>query len=354
VREPTDAQQQPVGSDLDAYLRPFDREELLPIERVLLLARYLRLNGNVRYGVEVSQTPDDLGRRMLGTPRVVGSPFQYSALMALGASRLGVAARVVTGAQVGRRGVVDHGDVTSWVELQFADGTWRPLDPDRYVGSHVLADGSDATESDDADAFVRDQLQQAAKGRDKEIRLPEGAPITDGTAGDSSRSPWQVVLLLMGSLVALLLLALLLVPVVKLLRRVRRRRTSSWSAPYVNGWQEVLDAARDRGTPVPDTWSRVAQASRLGIEVDLARSADAAGIAAQPADAADGRAFWDTCMDLRRQLVREVDLRHRLWSYVNPASLLAGWARNRGRDDSVARQVRDEDRGARRQQPAGG
>ncbi|MDR7254555.1 hypothetical protein J2X46_003548 [Nocardioides sp. BE266] len=356
TQEATEDQRQPAGAFLDQYVKPFDRAEIRPIERVLLLARYLRLNGTTRFTGSSSQAPVDLGLRLLGSKDMSGTPFQYTAVMALGASRLGVPARVVTGAEPAPNGLVTYDDVTSWVELQFADGTWRPLDPQRYVGVHLVAEGdAGAGGAGDPGGFVEEQLEEAAKGKDKEIRIPRGTPIVlpEGTAVREPLSPWAVILRVVGGVLAGVLLALLLVPVVKLLRRGRRRRASSWSSPYVNGWQEVLDAARDRGTPVPDTWSRFAQATRLGAGLELARQADAAVFAAQPADVEEGRAFWDECQRLRRQLVREADAPRRVWAHLNPASLLAGWARNRSRQASATRQVRDEDRGARREQPAG-
>lgn len=356
TRVPTDEQRQPAGAFLDQYLAPFERAEIRPVERVLLLARYLRLNGATRFTGTSSQQPIDLGLRLLGAEQMSGTPFQYTAVMALGASRLGVPARVVTGAEPDDRGLVTYDDLTSWVELQFADGTWRPLDPQRYVGVHLATEDEGAVAAADAAAFVQKQLEAAAKGKDKEIRLPKGTRVTlpEGTAVREPLSPWDVIVRVLGGLVAAIVLALLLVPPAKTARRLQRRRASSWSAPYVNGWQEVLDAARDRGTPVPDTWSRVAQATRLGAGTDLARRADAAIFAADAADPGDARDYWDACQRLRRQLLREAEARHRMWAVFNPASLLAGRARNRSRAGSAGRhEVRDEDRGARRQQPAG-
>ena len=353
TREPTDDQRQDAGAFLDSYLQPFDRQELLPLERVLLLARYLRANGTLRRDDSVSQLPDDLGHRMLGSTRMSGSQFQYSALMALGASRLGVAARVVTGATPGRRGLVDYGDVLSWVELQFADGTWRPLDPSRYVGSRIAEEGTEAPDPASADDFVQDQIDKAAEGRDKEIRPPEGSVNPDGTPKEQPLSTWQLVLRVVGVGAGLALLALLLVPVATLVRRRRRRRTSSWSGVYVNGWQEVLDAALDRGTPVPEQWSRVAQATELGVGADLARRADEAVFAPEQGTPEDGAAFWDACQELRRTLLAQADRRHRWSSAFNPASLLAGWARSRAGGASDAGQVGHEDRRPRREQPAG-
>ena len=353
TREPGDEQRQPAGAFLDRYLRPFDREELLPLERVLLLARYLRANGTVRLTDGFDQSPATLGRRMLGARGLTGTPFQYSALMALGASRLGVAARMVTGAEPDRRGRVDYGDVTTWVELQFADGTWRPLDLERYLGSRVARTGQEPPAGQDPGDFVESTLDAAAKGRDREIRLPEGTN-PDGTAAEPQPAAWKVLLAGLGVLTAFALVLLALVATAKMLRRVRRRRTSSWSGIYVNGWQEVLDAARDCGTTVPDGWSRVAQARMLGAGLELARRADAAVFAPGATEVGDGREFWGACQGLRRELLAQADARHRWWARFTPASLLAGWARSRNRKGwSASGDVRHEDRRPRRQQTAG-
>ena len=141
TREATDDQRQPEGAFLDQFLRPFERTELAPMQRVLLLARYLRLNGAVRLTGPSSQEPIDLGLRLLGSDRIIATPFQYSAVTALGASRLGVPARVVVGARAGQQGIVLQTDVFSWVEVQLADGTWRALDPERYTGVHRTGRG---------------------------------------------------------------------------------------------------------------------------------------------------------------------------------------------------------------------
>jgi hypothetical protein len=343
----TDDQRQPDGAFLDQFLVPFDRAELEPLDRVLLLARYLRQNGEVRVTGGSSQKPVDLGLRLLGADRIAATPFQYSAVTALGASRLGVPARVVVGAEPGRRGVVTQGDVVSWVELQFADGTWRTLEPDRYTGVHPYSEDESDDDRLGAPGWVKDELELD----EDEIKIPKGADIElspDAVIGDES-DPWSVVALGAAGLVGLALLALLAVPGAKALRRSRRRRTSSWSGLYVNGWQEVLDAALDLGTPVPDGWSRLAQATSLGVGRSLAQQADAAVFAPVAPPAEEGREFWDACQQVRSDLVTTAGRRRRVWSSFNPSSLMAGWARGR----RSAQQVRHEDRGARRQQAAG-
>lgn len=324
----TEEQRQIEGAFLDTYLKPFDREELLPIERVLLFARYLQVNGATRLTGSSSQAPVDLGLRMLGSRDMIGTPFQYAALMALGASRLGVPARVVTGAEPDDKGVVEYTDVTEWVELQFADGTWRTLDQTRYTGTRPFTDRRDR---EAADAFVAAAMEQAALGKDRELRIPKGAKVELGPDSviEFPLSTEQKVRRVVAVLLGVLLLVLVPVPSAKLLRRARRRRTSSWSAVYVNGWQEVIDAARDRGTPIPDAWSRVSQAKKLGMGLELARRADTAVFAPHPSEAEDGQDYWDACQELRGKVASEAEGLRRWLAPLNPESLLAGLQRRR-------------------------
>lgn len=347
----TAGQRQPQGMFLDQFLASFDRSELKPLQRVLLMARYLRLNGEVRLVGTSSQAPVDLGLRLLGAERVSATPFQYTAVTALGASRLGVPARVVVGAAPGAGGVIEQRDVMSWVELQLADGTWRTLEPQRYTGVHLPTDDGAEDERLGAGSWVESELDLDPD----QIKIPKGADITlspDAVLEDVS-GPWPTIGLVLLGAATVFLLVLVGVPIAKAARRRRRRSSGGWSGVYVNGWQEVLDAARDRGTPVPDAWSRVAQARQLGAGLDLARQADAAVFAPGPGAADDGRTFWDACLALRGELIARADRRRRWWALLNPASLLAGWARGRGAADSGGSQVRDEDRGARGQHPAG-
>ncbi|MCY7401783.1 MAG: DUF3488 and transglutaminase-like domain-containing protein [Nocardioides sp.] len=348
---PTDAQLQPDGAFLDQYLRPFEDADATPFRRVLLLARYLRQNGAVRLAGTSSQGAVDLGARLLGSDRISATPFQYSAVMALGASRLGVPARMVVGAEPAPNGTITQGDVVSWVELQLADGTWRTLEPERYVGVHS------SVEDDEIDVDVAGWVtaEEQAK-RDQNITIPKGADIDlpEGTVIEEQRNPWEVLALVAGCVVGLAALLWASVPVLKVLQRRRRRRAESWSAVYVNGWQELLDVARDRGTPVIETWSRVAQARALGVGLDQARTADAAVFSPVAASTERGREFWNETQLLRAGLLAEVGVRRRMWAVFNPGSLLAGMERRRStRRSDAARPVRDEDRRAGGQQPAG-
>lgn len=345
--EPTDDQRQPEGAFLDQFLEPFDRADLTPLRRVLLVARYLRLNGEVRLSGTSSQSPVDLGLRLMGARHIVATPFQYSAVTALAAARLGVPARVVVGAAPGRGGTVLQSDVESWVELQFADGTWRTLDPSRYTGVHPYTE-DDSDEVVEAGEWVTRELDVD----DSEIKIPKGADIDlpPDAVIEEQHGPWWVVGVAAAVLAGAVLLLWASVPVVKAVRR-RRRRGSDPTALHVDAWQEVLDTARDLGRPVPEGWSRVAQARALGVDVELARRADAVVFAPVAAAPGDGARFWEDCAALRRGLLDREGRRRRTWSHLNPASLLAGRARRRAPRGSAG-EVRHEDRGAGRQPAA--
>lgn len=347
---PTEEQRQPGGAFLDQYLRPFENAGGAPLQQTLLLARYLRLNGAVRLSGTSSQESVDLGARLLGSDRISATPFQYTAVMALGASRLGVPARVVVGAEPTPDGTVSQGDVVSWVELQFGDGTWRTLEPDRYVGVHSSVEDEDI-DIDVAGWVSAEELSE----RNPNIKIPKGADIElpEGTVIEEQRDPWEILGLVVGGVVGLGVVLWVCIPVLKALRRRRRRRAASWSAVYVGGWQELLDTARDRGTPVPDTWSRVAQARALGVGLDQARAADTAVFSPVAGTRADGREFWDATQQLRRGLLAQAGTRRRVWAFFNPGSLLAGWERRRSSRRSGVRPARDEDRRSGSQQPAG-
>lgn len=340
MAEPTAAQRQPAASFLDTYFRPFDGADLQPLREVMLLAEYLRTHGSVRLGGGSSQTTLDLGVRFMGGKPIIGTPHQYAALMALGAARLGVPARLVVGGFPNRRGALWTQDVESWVELQAQDGTWRILPMETYLGTKKLPDPKPEPPTE----WVKETVKKVEKDEGSGRQLD--APTREW-------SPWGVIKLIAGAVALLLLLALALVPLIKRVRRSRRRRTAgSWTGPFLHGWQEVLDTARDRGTPVVEPADRLAQARQLGLAVDLARRADAAVFSPVPATPEEQERFWDDTQAARRELLAGLTRLQRVGALFNPASLLAGWERNRSqrRDRSV--QDSHEDRRTRGQRAA--
>lgn len=321
---PTAEQRQPRAAGLDHLLRRWIDMRRQPMGKLTAFMSHLRRHGGVLLRGETDQTLTGLGRDFLGAPIIAGTAHQYTTLVALAASRLGVPARVVVGAVPDDQGRVRPQDVSSWVELRSWEGRWRPLDPRTYMGTRNLAGGGDSG---------RSGWTPPAGGHDRQgggkLRLPKGTEVElpPGTRLPKTGSPWSVVGLTAVGTALAMVLVLALMPLVKLVRRSRRRRARSWSQIYVGGWQEVVDTARDLGVPVPDRLGRVPQARRLGLGSDLARTADAAVFASEPPVAADRRQYWSQTQALRRSILADLPWHRRVRAWLNPASLITSWAR---------------------------
>ena len=235
--------------------------------------------------------------------------------MALLANKVGVPARVVMGAVVPEDGVVRGEDVSAWVELQVADGTWKTLPtdafmdfdrPGRAAAGHRAADERHRR----ARRPPRSRRRRPWPSRTTPSSTParSTAPTTTppaaapaGGAGCCSapagRCCWS--LLVVGTIVGL-----------KAWRRRRRRAAARASARVVGGWRELVDHARDLGQPVPvgAGLTRRQQAPHVATPaaLDLARTAD--GIVFGPADPDEAVAaeFWSMVDEERRAMTEAV------------------------------------------------
>ncbi len=113
-----------------------------PMGKVFALADHLKETGYYSNGAgpaEKHYTPGHDAKRLfkgfLLAKRVVGDDEQYAAAMAVLANRVGVPARVVVGAVVPRSGRVRGSDVQAWVEVRVADGSWRTLPTETFMGN---------------------------------------------------------------------------------------------------------------------------------------------------------------------------------------------------------------------------
>ena len=111
-------------------------------------------------------------------------------------------------------------------------------------------------------------------------------------------------------------------PALKLVRRRRRRGATPASARFVGGWADVLDRVRDLGQEVPDGLSRTEQARRLGLTLELARSADLHVFGRAEPRAEDAATFWRGVTEERRRLGREAGALRRFVAIWAPWSLL--------------------------------
>jgi hypothetical protein len=327
------------GAFLDRYLRPWRTSRLSPMRQVFSLARYLRTNGRYSDGAKPreriyppGQSPTRLGPGFIGGNSIVGDDEQYAAFMALAANRLGVPARVVVGATPDRQGWVRGHDVQAWVEVRVADGSWRMM-PDQQFMSHRPPVGA---------ANVRQSPSSYVKATTPEAKPSAPPPLPQSasplpTAVQHAGRNWPI------PLAAFAALLLEIPPVLKVVRRRRRRRATPASARFVGGWAEVLDRVRDLGQGVPDGLSRTEQARRLGLTLELARSADLHVFGRGEPTAEEAATFWRGVTEERRRLGREAGALRRVVAVWAPWSLLEslrGVRRRRRRGGSRGRRWR--------------
>jgi transglutaminase-like putative cysteine protease len=289
-----------------------------PMRKVFVLAKYLRDNGRYSDGSgpgEEQYRPGHGSTRLfkgfLLSPHIVGNDEQYAAAMAVLANRVGVPARVVVGAVVPRNGKVRGDDVEAWVEVRVADGSWRTLPTDNFMGRRPPRPGmppvprptmpSGPAVAERAPTVPEIAREQQAKEQAEATRRNSLVRLT----------PWLVPVLLA-----------LVVPLTKLARRRVRRRRGRRSDQMAGAWAELVDHARDLGIPVKAHTTRPAQARVLARAGALSREGDDGVFAeAEPTEEAV-RAYWDQVMGERRQLRQSQPVRRRLWAPFNPVTLV--------------------------------
>ncbi len=232
----------------------------------------------------------------------VGDDEQFATAVALIAGELGFPARVVVGARLASSdaGVsvcaadgCRAGDITAWVEVRDAGGTWIAVD---VTPQHTQAPSREVTEQ--PDPTIGTAVRPATVD---EVQPPK--PAQEDTAGGPVPEPaadlgwlWTALTVAGFSLagVALVLGPFLVVLGAKALRR-RRRRTAAQPADRVaGGWDEYLDAARDAGRRAPAASTRVELAALHATPAadELARTADRAVFSAGAVRDDEADAFW--------------------------------------------------------------
>jgi hypothetical protein len=330
-----------------------------PLDRVLAAAEHLRTEGKYSDGVGRTEriyvaghSAWRLSDEFVNAPQIVGNDEQYAATMALVATDIGVPARVVLGAVVPEGGRVTGKDVSAWVELRAADGSWRTLPTEAFMSTTPPADQvpetntpmsgtvipppnpipppSDAGEQSDAD--LKERKATRKKSDDEEGLIP-GLPAWVGAVLTYVGGPMLLVALLLGAVVGL-----------KAWRRHRRRSADSPSARFVGAWRELVDHARDLGHVVPlgPTVTRREQSVGIvsGRAGALARRADSFVFGPQVPEVAAATSYWESIDSERRAMSREVGRWQRLRAATSLRSLrrggrrpaLADW-RSRGAPD---------------------
>ncbi len=314
-----------------------------PMARVLAAAEHLRTQGKYSDGVGRTQKIYVAGHSVwrlsdefVNAPQIVGNDEQYAATMALIANDIGVPARVVLGAVVPESGVVAGSDVSAWVELRAADGSWRTLPTEAFMSRtppseqvpetntpmsgtvipppNPIPPPSDAGEQSDADLKERKASRKKAA---EDEGLIADLPSWVGAVVTYVGGPLLLAALLLGAIVAL-----------KAWRRHRRRRADSVSARFVGAWRELVDHARDLGQVVPLGPTVTRREQSVGIVSGqagvLARRADSFVFGPSvPAEAA-AATYWESVDAERRAMSQEVGTWQRLRAAVSLRSLRRG------------------------------
>jgi transglutaminase-like putative cysteine protease len=303
----------------DPLVRRVLASEAPPMRKVFVLAEYLREEGRFSNGAAPGEEQYRSGhdrRRIFGefllAPRPVGNDEQYAAAMAVLANRVGVPARVVVGAPVPRDGKVRGSDVEAWVELRVADGSWRTLETDRFMGNRPPRPGMTAA--------PRPSLRLGgAATPPPPVTPPELA--REEQARDRSDAQRRSVLVRLLPWVIPLVLALV-VPLTKLVRRRFRRTRGRPSDQMAGAWAELVDHARDLGIPVRPHATRPAQARVLALAGELSRQGDDGVFGVEEPDPEEVSAYWEQVMRERKVLERQQPLLRRLWAPFSPGTLV--------------------------------
>ncbi len=305
---------------LDLPARAWSVGKTRPMDQLFQIASKMRARGRYSDGdpgweekFEAGHDADHLLDEFLNGPQMVGNDEQYAATMALLANRIGIPARVVVGAPIGRKGNVYGRDIGAWVEVRIADGSWRTLPTDTFMGNRPPK--REAPEQPNIQILPTSQPSPTTQPTETEQPRPEQEQEQQdepeqAQQEDKRNLAWLLLLVPIAAVGS--------IPVLKAVRR-RRRRNGTPDERALGGWAEVVDTAVDLGLPVAPR-SRPEQARALGVDVRLARLADVAAFTDQPP--ALDVSYEAKVHDARRTLALTRPRWRRAVAAVNPVSLL--------------------------------
>lgn len=314
------------------------------------LETYLHDVGFFSHGIEASGDYPSLSghgasriSELLGGEVMVGDSEQYASAMALMAGQQGLPARVVIGfipseEQQGAESITFTGDnVQAWVELNYAGVGWVPYFP-TPPSNQTPQDNDDPIEKDPQPQVVQPPPAPAdpivpPKDDTEEPNVQANDEVDETSAGSGR-------LLLITAAIAVPLLLLAVPPLLILAAKRRRRRRRQRAADVVDrisgGWDEVLDAARDHGTPPSTEATRRETARELAVAYPriaataLAEHADAAVFSgAVPGDEVAVR-YWQSVEESVAVIASNGSLWARLRGRFSRASLRARRQPRRG------------------------
>ncbi len=248
--------------------------------------------------------------------QLVGSDEQYAATLGLVAGELGFPSRVVFGATVPSSGVVKGSDVTAWVEIQVADGTWQTIPPEQFIPDRDRTPDKIPPQhfKDAAATVVPPPNPVRPPGAfDSWFEFDPGA-ATGNALLDRILQILLTVLRWAGPPLGVILLVVGGITGAKALRRKRRRTRGPASTRIAAGWREAVDQARDLGHSVPLAATRQEQTLALGRTelVDLSQQADRVIFGPGEPSGADVADYWKLVESSTKMLSASVG-RGRRW-----------------------------------------
>ncbi len=329
---------------LDTQATQWTAGESDPMKRVFAAAEHLRIEGKYSDGVTEAEKIYHAGHHVhrlldefVNYPIMAGDEEQYAAVMALLANRIGVPARVVLGAVVPDGGVVRGADVSAWVEIRVADGSWRTLPTSAFMDHDRPADLPPQQEQQLNGVNVPPPAaigppSSIGEQTDAELSSRKGKRDAHGDEGPFPRWLLLTLACVGGPLLVLLLLGVAIVGA-KAWRRRRRRTAARPSTRVIGAWRELVDHARDLGEPVPVDPGRTRreQAGHLTTASarPLAVRADALVFGPQPPEVAQAREFWEAVDAERRAMSHRAGRRRRLRALVGLTTFRPDRARPR-------------------------
>ncbi len=259
-------------------------------------------------------------------PQFVGSDEQYAAAFALMASRLGYPARVVFGAQVPAGGEVRGKDVQAWVELSVAGHGWVSVPTSVFTPDRSKKPEENQRQNNDQESIRNVPPPNPVPPPGNYDEMTDTDPASARAELPAAEQFWRAfwaVLRWVGPPLGLLGLIVGTILGLKALRTRGRRTRGAPSTRIAGGWDEVLDAARDAGRPVPAGATRREAGDLVGRDDvrDLATRADAAVFGAGDITSTRVDEYWRGVAEARRALVQDLPWWRRPLARLNLASL---------------------------------
>ena len=257
--------------------------------------------------------------------RMVGNDEQYAAAMAYAVQRSGIPARVVLGFEnIGADGSVTGDDIAAWVEVPFVGHGWAVFDPtpDESRVPPPLQDNPNP----EPQPYIVQPPVLPQEPADLQGVPPAGAG-QDQTDGGDSVWPQVLAWVWFGTKLVLVLAPLWLVVLLKRLRRRRRRRASDPLERLSGAWREIIDRARDLGTRLPVSDTRLEAALLLETRFPecehpaLAATADRHVFGPGAPDEGEVAAYWADVDTALKRMRRAAPLWRRPLAWFSPSSL---------------------------------